>query len=59
LHFQYLMASARPVDYDYFRITAGAGSLAQRFVGHDSVKDYYMPRPFNRAKNSGVSNQPA
>jgi hypothetical protein len=23
LHFQYLMASELPADYDYFRITAG------------------------------------
>jgi hypothetical protein len=33
LHFQYLCAFDRPLDYDYFRITAGAVSLAQRYAG--------------------------
>ena len=33
LHFQYLCAFDRPGDYDYFRITAGALTLAQRFRG--------------------------
>tara|TARA_R110002110_G_scaffold287407_4_gene501757 strand:- start:9746 stop:10996 length:1251 start_codon:yes stop_codon:yes gene_type:complete len=33
LHFQYLCAFDRPRDYDYFRITAGPVSLAQRFAG--------------------------
>jgi pimeloyl-ACP methyl ester carboxylesterase len=28
IHFQYLMASELPSDYDYFRLTAGPGSLA-------------------------------
>lgn len=33
LHFQYLCAFDRPGDYDYFAITAGPLTLAQRFVG--------------------------
>ncbi len=31
LHFQYLCAFDRPGDYDYFRITAGPVTLAERF----------------------------
>ncbi len=31
LHFQYLCAFDRPVTYDYFRITAGPLTLAERF----------------------------
>lgn len=33
LHFQYLCAFDRPGDYDYFAITAGPQTLAQRFEG--------------------------
>ncbi|MEL7097853.1 MAG: hypothetical protein AAGM84_03395 [Pseudomonadota bacterium] len=33
LHFQYLCAFDLPGDYDYFRITAGPLTLAQRFEG--------------------------
>lgn len=33
MHFQYLCAFAKPRDFDYFRITAGAQSLARRFAG--------------------------
>lgn len=33
LHFQYLCAFDRPGDYDYFAITAGPGTLAQRYAG--------------------------
>ncbi|RVT82632.1 hypothetical protein DXV76_15440 [Rhodobacteraceae bacterium CCMM004] len=33
LHFQYLCAFDRPGDYDYFRITAGPRTLADRFAG--------------------------
>ncbi len=32
LHFQYLCAFDQPQDYDYFQITAGPLSLAQRFA---------------------------
>lgn len=31
LHFQYLCAFDQPVDYDYFRITAGAMTLRERY----------------------------
>lgn len=31
LHFQYLCAFDRPADYDYFQITAGPKTLAQRY----------------------------
>ncbi|MBZ0127929.1 MAG: hypothetical protein K8F59_02325 [Rhodobacteraceae bacterium] len=33
LHFQYLCAFDRPGDYDYFQITAGPLSLANRYAG--------------------------
>ncbi|CUH39119.1 hypothetical protein JSE7799_01840 [Jannaschia seosinensis] len=33
LHFQYLCAFDRPGAYDYFRITAGPKTLAERFAG--------------------------
>ena len=33
LHFQYLHAFDRPGDYDYFAITAGPLTLAERFAG--------------------------
>ncbi|MDA7423580.1 hypothetical protein [Thalassococcus lentus] len=32
LHFQYLCAFDRPLDYDYFQITAGPLSLAKRYA---------------------------
>jgi hypothetical protein len=38
LHFQYLCAFDRPVDYDYFRITAGPLTLAERFRGRAPSK---------------------
>lgn len=38
LHFQYLCAFDRPGDYDYFRITAGPLTLAQRFAGRAPSK---------------------
>ncbi|WP_421904364.1 hypothetical protein [Mameliella sp.] len=33
LHFQYLCAFDRPLDYDYFQITAGPISLGARYAG--------------------------
>lgn len=33
LHFQYLCAFDRPGDYDYFRVTAGPKTLAERYEG--------------------------
>ena len=40
IHFQYLMASSKPVSYDYFAMTAGAMTLAERFGAHQSIKGY-------------------
>ncbi len=39
-HFQYLMAAEYPGDYDYFLITAGDITLAQRFAHLDSVTGF-------------------
>jgi pimeloyl-ACP methyl ester carboxylesterase len=33
LHFQYLCAFDKPLDYDYFQITAGPVTLAERYEG--------------------------
>lgn len=38
LHFQYLCAFDRPGDYDYFRITGGAMTLAARYKGRAPSK---------------------
>lgn len=38
LHFQYLCAFDRPRDYDYFQITAGPVTLADRFRGRPASK---------------------
>lgn len=38
LHFQYLCAFDRPGDYDYFQITAGPLTLAQRYAGRPASK---------------------
>lgn len=39
-HFQYLMATELAGDYDYFLITAGSQTLAERFAHLDSVTDF-------------------
>ena len=39
-HFQYLMAAELPGDYDYFLITAGDKTLAERFAHFDSVTGF-------------------
>lgn len=39
LHFQYLCAFERPRDYDYFQITAGPQTLAQRYGTRPSSKN--------------------
>ncbi len=39
-HFQYLMAAELPGDYDYFLITAGDRTLAERFAHLDSVTGF-------------------
>ena len=38
LHFQYLCAFDRPRDYDYFQITAGPQTLADRYAGRGASK---------------------
>ena len=38
LHFQYLCAFDAPKDYDYFQITAGPVTLAERFAGRPPSK---------------------
>ena len=48
VHFQYLMASERSVDYDYFAITAGTVTLAARFASHPSVDNYSALRLFGK-----------
>lgn len=40
LHFQYIMATAKPADYDYFAITAGPKTLAEHFAHRPSVRDF-------------------
>jgi hypothetical protein len=39
-HFQYLMASELPGDYDFFSIVAGPMTLAQRFAHQPSVRQF-------------------
>ncbi|MBI2717791.1 MAG: hypothetical protein HY245_01780 [Rhizobiales bacterium] len=39
-HFQYLLATDLPGDYDYFPITAGDRSLAQRYAHLETVRDF-------------------
>lgn len=46
MHFQYLMASELPAEYDYFRLTAGARTLAERFARLPSVTGFHTLRPF-------------
>ncbi len=38
LHFQYMCAFDRPKDYDYFQITAGPVTLAERYAGRPPSK---------------------
>jgi hypothetical protein len=46
LHFQYLKSAERMGDYDYFRITAGAKTLGERYAAFESVADYADLRLF-------------
>ncbi|WP_431300310.1 hypothetical protein [Tabrizicola sp. BL-A-41-H6] len=50
LHFQYLCAFDRPGDYDYFAITAGPLTLAQRFAGRQPSKSR-VEAPLNRYRS--------
>ncbi|MBN2629692.1 MAG: hypothetical protein JXR75_04015 [Rhodobacteraceae bacterium] len=47
LHFQYLCAFDRPRDYDYFQITAGPLTLADRYAGRPPSKSR-IERAVNR-----------
>lgn len=47
LHFQYLCAFDRPGDYDYFRITAGPMTLAERFA-HRAPSNSRIERAVNK-----------
>jgi hypothetical protein len=47
LHFQYLCAFDRPGDYDYFQITAGPLTLADRYQNRAPSKSR-ITRPVNR-----------
>ena len=38
LHFQYLCAFDRPLDYDYFQITAGPLTLRERYADRPPSK---------------------
>lgn len=49
IHFQYLMASQQVVDYDYFAITAGAQTLAQRFAHLPSDDNFTGLQIFKRS----------
>ncbi|KAA2317476.1 hypothetical protein DL237_00215 [Pseudooceanicola sediminis] len=53
VHFQYLCAFDRPRDYDYFRITAGPQTLAQRYAGRSA-----SPARIERAVNRHTSVAP-
>jgi pimeloyl-ACP methyl ester carboxylesterase len=46
IHFQYLMAAAIPGDYDYFAITAGPESLAERYRNTESCSGFIRFRVF-------------
>ncbi len=46
LHFQYLMATELPGDYDYVAITAGPLGLRERFEHQASVTDFKQFRVF-------------
>jgi hypothetical protein len=48
IHFQYLMASDKPVAYDYFAMTSGSMTLAGRFSSFQSVQGYTRFQMFPR-----------
>lgn len=49
-HFQYLMASERPTDYDYFLITAGVESFSERYAQQKDIANFQQ---FQRFGNPG------
>jgi hypothetical protein len=56
MHFQYLMASELPGEYDYFAITAGPLTLGERFrslpsiQGFSKFKVFKWPAPFIQSR---------
>lgn len=52
LHFQYLCAFDRVGDYDYFRITAGPMTLAERFAGR-GASGSRIEKPVNKFTSTG------
>ncbi|MQR00805.1 hypothetical protein [Glaciimonas soli] len=46
-HFQYVMASEKAGEYDYFAITAGHLTLAERHQSLPSVQHYKRPKVFS------------
>lgn len=48
MHFQYLMAGEKLVEYDYFAITAGDQTLAERFAHLPSVTNFTRFQLFGR-----------
>jgi hypothetical protein len=55
MHFQYLMASPAPAGYDYFRITGGAATLAERFADAASVGNYQDLRRFKSRSTASAA----
>ncbi|WP_286780222.1 MULTISPECIES: hypothetical protein [Sulfitobacter] len=47
LHFQYLCAFDAPKDYDYFQITGGPHSLAERYAGRPASRSRIV-KPVNK-----------
>jgi pimeloyl-ACP methyl ester carboxylesterase len=48
MHFQYLMASDLPGEYDYFQITAGNQRLAGRYADRANITGYNRLKPKRR-----------
>lgn len=46
-HFQYIMASEKAGEYDYFAMTAGRLTLAERYQTQSSVQHYRRPGVFS------------
>lgn len=53
LHFQYLCAFDRPGDYDYFQITAGPKTLAERYEGR-KASGSRIEKPVNKFTSVAV-----
>jgi len=53
LHFQYLCAFDAPKDYDYFQITAGPHSLAERYAGRPASRSRIV-KPLNKFTSTAL-----